>query len=106
MLQNIKRSKTQTARTPMRDRIAEYMHAGWTDYRDGKGFDARYDTWSQHNQNNYETGRRFAALVSAGGAIPKWARNQLMPVKFVPPSCLPAWRAEDKFFRDTSAIAA
>jgi hypothetical protein len=106
-MQNIRRETYRNARTPMRDPIAAGLHAGWTDYRAGKAFDADYDRWTTAHQINYENGRRLAAVVAAGGPVPSWARNQLCPVnKSLYLVCHPAWSAEVKYIHDTSALAA
>lgn len=100
------RTKHRAARTPSRDKIAAQLHHGWTDYRAGVGFPKDYDCWGENHQRNYEQGRRLAAVVSAGGPVPAWARNRLCPpmTQGLASHLHSAWSAEIKFFIDTSAL--
>ena len=99
---NIVRVNQRQAGVPYLDPIADALQRGWTDYANGRGFPEAYDTWPQHEQVNYENGRRLAALISTSGAVPKWARNQKCPTsKSIHPSCLDAWNAECRFIRNS-----
>lgn len=48
-------------------RPTAFSGMGWADARDGKGYPAEYDTWTEKDQRHYERGRlRFAGAQQAG----------------------------------------
>jgi hypothetical protein len=48
----------------------EYVRRGWEDARLVLPFDAKYDTWAEWAQQNYELGRLQAVRVRAAGMVP------------------------------------
>jgi len=76
-MSNNRSLKPSAMKTPMRDRLAGFVWAGYEDKRNGRTFNVAYDTWRDIEQRAYELGRAYATLAGAQNA-PKWHRGRLL----------------------------
>lgn len=91
--------------TPVEDRAASHLHRGWNDSRLGVPYPRAYDAWDGRDQQNYEHGRRMAAVLARGGVVPEWRADQPCPLSEMPAYLRPAWDEEQAFTMKGIALA-
>lgn len=72
-MRNVIVTKRSKAYPPMYHEVSRQRWYGWDDYRLGLGYRKEYETWTVAQQQNYESGRRYAAICKGEwGTVPEW----------------------------------